>query len=192
MTIRMLYRVGAGAAFVAGLCILLQRLVFDLALPGALLRVGTLVPEVGLIALTSLYLKSREALGALGAWGFFLNFLGLAYLGCLDFARHYILDQLDPGAVSALLSGPEKFVFLAVALLFIVGILLFGAALLLRSPYSRIGTVLYTLGFAAFALNAWMPPLAATAVQIVGAAGVILLGRSLWMLNAAEPQPAGS
>jgi hypothetical protein len=189
MTIRMLFRICAGAALLAGLCILLQRLVMDWAAPGAVVRVGTLVPEVGLIALTGLYLKSREALGRFGAWAFFLNFLGMAYIGCLDFARHYIFELIDPSVVTNLLAGPVRYVFLSAAMLFLVGTVFFGIAMFRKAPYSRVGVVLYTVGFGAFGLNAWLPPIAVTVVQIVGAAGVLLLGRSLWMLTAPEPEP---
>jgi len=181
MTLANFYRVGAVSAMLGGVFILLQRLFFDVALAGALVRPGTLVPQLGLLAVLALYLRDRETLGRLGAWGFFLHFLGLAYLGCIDFGKHYILEQIDPVVSSELLSGPVRIVFLSLAMVFLLGTLLFGIAMVLRSSRSRVAVVLYTVGFGAFALSAFLPIWLATMFQMIGAAGAIMLGQSLWV-----------
>ena len=180
MTPASLYRLSGIAAMLCGLCIIGQRFIFDLLFPGSLIRVGTFAPQLGLIALVGFYLWQREALGAAGAVGFAINFLGLAYLGCVDFARHYVLAHLDPAEVAALLSSGVRGVFLAIGVIFIIGVVLFGVTMLRAALMPRVATVLFMVGFVPFALSPFFPTIVISVTQVIAAVGVTWMGWALW------------
>jgi hypothetical protein len=175
-----LFRLSGLAAMLCGLCILSQRLVFDFILPNSLIRVGTFGPQLGLLGLVGLYLWQKDRMGRLGSIGFIVNAIGLAYLGAVDFARHNVLDQLDPAVVKVLLAGPVRLIFLTIGATFVTGVILFSIASLRAAVFPRPAILLYMFGFVPFALAPLFPVIVINLAQVSASFGVAWLGWALW------------
>jgi hypothetical protein len=117
----------------------------------AVARRGGLIPEnafthaiappasaLTLFTLTALYLYQRERAGALGLIGYAINLCGLAGLFAIEFATHAIFPYLSTETRDDLLDGPTRGYFLAVATLFLAGVIMFGIASL-RAPNAARG-----------------------------------------------------
>ena len=169
-----------GLGIVGGLCFVVDSLAVDLpgnehALPNTL---GLLVPLLGALLLGGLYVVARaERPGPLLDAGFLLNAVGLVLVAGVDFTRTYALSSLDDDTVDVLLeSGPTRPAFLVAGVTFVVGALLFGAALI-RGGY----------GVAAwlYALTAVPSGFAAVLPGAVGASAQVLAGVSMTWLGVA-------
>lgn len=175
---RVLYRLAGAAGVIGGLLTLF-----------AVARRGGLVPENGLthalappatalllFTLTALYLRQRERTGRLGLAGFVLNHLGLTGLFAIEFVTHAVLQyQGDPAAVIA----PGRPYFLVVALIFGLGVVLFGVTSWRAGVLPRGALALYVPGLCAAALRTSVPEAVYLGGLVLGSAGVIWLSTSL-------------
>lgn len=185
-----LYRLSAWAAILSGLLIIIKKLLVELLLPLNPITnaVGSFGLFLGLFALTGLYVYQREASGRLGLIGYLINWFGLAFVSGVDYARLYILPYLSQNEIQVLLAGPTKLVFLSCALFFLLGVLLFGAALLRTGVFPRLAILLYMLGFTLYSLLFFLPVLVVRIAETGGALGVIWLGYA--MLTSLGKTPA--
>ena len=132
-----------------------------------------------LLTLTALYLCQRRAAGRLGLAGFVLNHLGLSGLFAIEFLTHAVLQYLDPADREAVLSGPGRPYFLVVALIFMIGVVLFGVASWRAGVLPRGALVLYVAGLCAAALRTAVPEWAYLSGLVAGSAGVLWLSVTL-------------
>ncbi|HET8840965.1 MAG TPA: hypothetical protein VFN35_05825 [Ktedonobacteraceae bacterium] len=185
-----LYRLSAWAAILSGLLIIIKKLLVELLLPLNPITnaVGSFGLFLGLFALTGLYVYQREASGRLGLIGYLVNWFGLAFVSGVDYARLYILPYLSQNEIQVLLAGPTKLVFLSCALFFLLGVLLFGTALLRTGVFPRLAILLYMLGFTLYSLLFFLPALVVRIAETGGALGVIWLGYA--MLTSLGKTPA--
>lgn len=185
-----LYRLSAWAAILSGLLIIIKKLLVELLLPLNPITnaVGSFGLFLGLFALTGLYVYQREASGRLGLIGYLINWFGLAFVSGVDYARLYILPYLSQNEIQVLLAGPTKLVFLSCALFFLLGVLLFGVALLRTGVFPRLAILLYMLGFTLYSLLFFLPVLVVRIAETGGALGVIWLGYA--MLTSLGKTPA--
>jgi hypothetical protein len=187
MTERTLYRLAGVAGLIGGALIVL-----------AVARRGGVIPENALthalappasalllLTLTALYLSQRDRAGRLGLAGFVLNHLGLAGLFAIEFLTHAVLQYQDAATRDQLVTGPGRPYFLVVALTFLAGVLLFGAASWRAGVLPRGAIVLYVVGLSAAALRTSVPEAVYLGGLLVGSAGVLWLAQSLIRLSTA-------
>ncbi|MEU4424227.1 hypothetical protein AB0F81_26680 [Actinoplanes sp. NPDC024001] len=190
MSDRTLYRL-AGYAGVLGGAILLV----------SVARRAGVIPENGfthalapsasallLLTLTALYLRERQAAGRLGLAGFVLHHLGLSGLFAIEFLTHAVLQYQDAATREQVLTGPGRPYFLVVAMIFLVGVLLFGIASWRAGVLPRIALALYVPGLCLAALRTSVPEAAYLGGLAVGAAGVMWLSTALFQ----EAEGAGT
>ena len=181
MSDRTLYRLAAWAGLLGGV----------LTLIAAARRAG-LVPENAvthalappasallLFTLTAFYLSQRHAAGRLGLTGYVLNHLGLTGLFAIEFLTHAVLQYQDAAAREQILTGPGRPYFLAVALTFLLGVLIFTAASWRAAVLPRPALTLYAVGLSAAALRTSVPEPVYLAGLVVGSAGVLWLALRL-------------
>ncbi|MEV6305825.1 hypothetical protein AB0M02_40865 [Actinoplanes sp. NPDC051861] len=181
MNDRDLYRLAGLAGLIGGLLTLI-----------AVTRRAGLIPENAfthalappasallLLTLTALYLCQRHTAGRLGLTGFVLNHLGLSGLFAIEFLTHAVLQYQDAATREAVLTGPGRPYFLTVALIFILGVLLFGIASWRAGVLPRPALVLYVVGLCAAALRAAVPEAVYLTGLTLGSAGVLYLSTAL-------------
>lgn len=189
MSDRVLYRLAGLAGVVGGALILV-----------AVARRAGLLPENGfthalappasallLFTVTAFYLVQRRAAGRLGLAGFVLQHLGLSGLFAIEFLTHAVLQYQDAATREAVLTGPGRPYFLVVALTFMAGVLLFGAASLRAGVLPRAAFALYIPGLCLAALRTSVPEAAYLGGLAAGAVGVLWLSTTLLR----EPEDAG-
>lgn len=181
-----LFRLSGWATILSGLCLLVDTLLIETLLPETVLSnsVGHLSIVFGFFALMGIYLWQRSASGALGDIGFIVNFLGLILLSGVMFFKNYIAPYLSKDAIQLLLAGPPRLVILLSVLIFGIGVVLFGVAMLRARSFPRPAAVLYMTGYIAFVVEPFVPNLIAVDLairiaQVIGAMGVIWLGYTL-------------
>ena len=112
--------------------------------------------------------------------GYILNSFGLALIVGVAFANVFVVQQLAAAAQQQVLAGPARLAFLISSLIFLVGSVLFGIALLKARVFSPIATVLYIIGFVLLSLFALLPPIVNTIGGVLAGIGVLWLGYELW------------
>lgn len=132
-----------------------------------------------LFTLTALYLRERRETGRLGLIGFVLNHLGLTGLFAIEFLTHAVLQFEDAATREQILTGPGRPYFLAVALIFLIGVLLFGAASWRAALFPRPAVALYLLGLTAAALRTSVPEPIYLAGLAIGSIAVFWLSVAL-------------
>ncbi len=182
-----LFRLSGLAGILCGLVIVTQRLIIDTISPGNPIAIGPLGPILGLLTVTGVYLRQREESGTLGGIAFIVAFISLGFVEGIDFTRRYILVQLDPTVVQALVAGPVRSLFVAVGVSFLVGVLLFGLTTFRAGVFPRAAILLYVVGFIPYSVPILFPAEVVTLGQAVGAVGIAWLGWTLW-----RGRPAGS
>ena len=151
----------------------------DWFLPGNILGVGLWVSIFGLHALTGAILRQREQSGVLNVVGYFLNFTGLAMLIGVVFTNNFIVPRLDTAVVEALFTGPTLAAFIAIGVVFLVGVWVFSAALWRGGIFSRVAIGLYALGAVPVALPPVFPQAAVTTGGLLISAALIWFGVQL-------------
>ncbi|MCU7728270.1 hypothetical protein ODJ79_31525 [Actinoplanes sp. KI2] len=137
-----------------------------------------------LFTLTALYLRQRREAGRLGLAGYVLNQLGLTGLFAIEFLTHAVLQFQDAATREQTLTGPGRPYFLVVALVFLVGVLLFGAASWRAAIFPRPAVALYVLGLTAAALRTSVPEPIYLSGLVIGSVAVGWL--SLALLRVSE------
>jgi hypothetical protein len=120
--------------------------------------------------LVALHLAQAGVAGRLGAVGYALNLVGLGLFGGAAFALNLALVHLDTNVLKELLAGPTRFALLGSAVVFVVGSVLFGLAMLRARVFGRVPAAAYTVALPAFALLAPLPdtPLTSGLHVVVG------------------------
>jgi hypothetical protein len=168
----------AGWAGVLGGALLLTAIARRIGLVPEVTLTHALAPPasaLALLTLTGLYLVQRERTGGLGLAGYAVNLVGLAGLFAVEFTSHLVLPYLDQATRDHLLAGPTRTAFLVVALVFLVGVVLFGVASLRARVLARPAVLLYLVGFAVAALRGIVPDAVYNIALTVGAAGMLWL-----------------
>lgn len=174
-----LFRLSGLAAILAGLAYISDT-VLDWLWPGNVWGVGLLVSLLGLHGLTGLFLRQQEEGGVLNLVGYFLNFTGLAALIGVVFANNFIVPRLDTAVAEAVFTGSTLFAFIAVGILFLVGVWTFSVALWRVGLFSRAAIGVYALGAVPVALPPVFPDTAVTVGGLLVGIGIIWLGGQLW------------
>jgi hypothetical protein len=166
-----LLRFGAICGVLAGLCI---------AVPGAIeaftgetaatsFALG-LSPALAMPLVTALYLGQSRAAGRLSTVGYAVNLIGLGLFGGAAYSLNLALFYLDEAFVEDL-AAPTRIALLGSALVFVVGSLLFGIAMVRARVYPQPAAWTYTVALPLFALAAPLPdsPLTSALHVIAGA-----------------------
>jgi hypothetical protein len=115
-----------------------------------------LSPGLAAPLLIALYLGQLPAGGRLASVGYAVNLIGLGLFGGGAYALNIVVFFLDE-SVAEELAGPSRVVLLASALVFVVGSLLFGIAMLRARIYPRVPAWGYTVLLPVFAVAATLP-----------------------------------
>jgi hypothetical protein len=166
-----LLRFGAICGVLAGLFI---------ALPGAIEAftgetaatsfVLGISPALAIPLLTALYLGQSRVTDRLGTVGYAVNLIGLGLFGgaaySLNLALFFVGDSITEN-----LAAPTRIALLGSVLVFVVGSLLFGVAMIRARIYPKPAAWTYTIAFPLFALAAPLPdsPLTSGLHVLVGA-----------------------
>jgi len=181
MSERTLYRLAAWAGFVGAALTLLAAARRGGLLPDNPLTHALAPPASALLlfTLTALYLRQRRETGRLGLVGYVLNHLGLTGLFAIEFLTHAVLQCEDAATREQILTGPGRPYFLVVALIFLIGVLLFGAASWRAAIFPRPAVALYVLGLTAAALRTSVPEPIYLAGLAIGSVAVFWLSLTL-------------
>ncbi|MFV2198644.1 hypothetical protein [Nocardiopsis sp. LOL_012] len=96
-----------------------------------------LSPALALPLLLALHLRQSRAVGGFGTAAFLVNLIGLGLFGGAGFALNIVLVHLDGALVADLTGGPAGLVLLGSALVFAVGSVLFGIAVVRSGRHPR-------------------------------------------------------
>ena len=174
------FRLAVWCGVLAGACI---------GLPGAVeaftgeTAVTSLVlgvsPALALPLLVVLQLRQSDAAGTFGAVGYTLNLVGLGLFGGAAFSLNLVLFGVDQPVLDELLAGSTRIALLGSALVFAVGAVLFGVAMVRARIHPRVAAVAYAISLPALALAAPLPDsLLTSAVHVVAGASVTWLAVS--------------
>jgi hypothetical protein len=145
----------------------------------------------GPAALTALYLhhggESRFV-----AVAYALNAIGLGLFTGVVFALNLVLFFLTGSAVDDVLDGPTGTAIRLAAVVFVVGTVLFGAAMIRGRAFPRVAAWGYTVTLPLLALLAPLPDtLLTSAVHVLAAASLIWLSVTVWTATrAGRPRDA--
>jgi hypothetical protein len=128
-----------------------------------------LSPALAIPLLTALHLGQVRTAGRLGSIGYAVNLIGLGLFGGAAFTLNMAFYYLDDAIVDDL-ATPTRVAILASAAVFVVGTVLFGAAMIRARVYPRPAAWTYLIAFPVFALAAPLPdsPLTSGLHVIVG------------------------
>jgi hypothetical protein len=189
-----LYRLAGQAGVLTGLLLLFNDarrvgLVPENALTHGIAPVAALL---ALFVITGLYLWQRERSGVLGLWGYCLNFAGLAGALAIEFTTHYVFPSLDKETLTSLVEGRTGTGFLIVSIVYLAGIVIFGAATWRAGLFPSGAVVLYVVGFVPTALRAVLPEAVVSAGFVLGSVAVIWLSVTLWRVGASTGRETAS
>jgi hypothetical protein len=147
----------------------------------------------GLWLLTGLYMDVRERTGRHGLTGYALNSLGLAGLVGSEYVVNFVFPFVPAATVAELLGGLAGTVFTVTHVVFLLGALTFGAALV-RAGQPPVAAGLYALGAVAIGLRGVLPDGTLGPGLVLAAVGLgwlaVGLYRSAERPAAAEGAPA--
>jgi hypothetical protein len=148
-----LYRLGALAGFLSGVCIILGRILARLpnSQPGEILDV--LSPFFALFLAIALYLGQRRESGVFGGVTFIVLFTGLVMLVSLDYYGAFIRIHLPETMIAQIEAGPSAPVFVGSLFTFLIGEILFGISVIRAGVHSKIAAILFMLGLIFIALH---------------------------------------
>lgn len=183
----MLTRLGAWCGIAAGLCIALPATVE--AVTGETAATSFVIglsPALAVPLLVVLYL--RQPPGTFGAVAYTLNAIGLGLFGGAAFTLNMALFYLDDATVRELLRGPTAVALLGSALVFAVGTVLFGVAMLRSGAHPRVPAVAYLVAFPVLAVAARLPDTPLTSlVHVVAGGSLVWLAAAVSNRGVAAP-----
>lgn len=138
-----------------------------------------LVVILGLWLLTALYIRQREESGMLGFIGYIINTFGLALFAGLVFAQLFVLSVLDTALVTELLAGPTGQAALVSMVIFTVGVILFGVALIRANLFPKWAAALYIIGFLPVAVAPFIREIIVSIGEVVAGIGLMWLSYAL-------------
>lgn len=137
-----------------------------------------IAPALALPLLTALHL--RQGGGSFGAVAYTANLVGLGLFGGAAFTLNLALFYVDRQLLAALLAGPTRLALLGSAVVFAVGAVLFGIAMVRARVHPRVPAVTYAVALPALALAAPLPDSVLTsAVHVLAGASVTWLAAAL-------------
>jgi len=153
MSTSTLYRLGALAGVLSGVCIIIGRLLARLpnSQPGEI--VDFLSPFFALFLLVALYLGQRRESGVFGGVAFIVLFTGLVMLVSLDYYGAFIRIHLPETMIAQIEEGSSAPMFVSSLLIFLFGEILFGISVIRAGVYSKIAAILFMLGLIFVALH---------------------------------------
>lgn len=171
----MLTRLGAWCGVAAGLCIALPSAVEAITGETAATSfVLGLSPALAIPLLVVLYL--RQTASTFTTVAYTINAVGLGLFGGAAFTLNMALFYLDDAVVKDLLRGPTMAALLGSAVVFAIGSILFGVAMLRSGVYPRVPAVAYTVAFPVLAVAARLPDTPLTsAVHLVAGTSLVWL-----------------
>ncbi|NEE02976.1 hypothetical protein [Phytoactinopolyspora halotolerans] len=139
-----------------------------------------LSPALGLPLVVGLHLGQLRASGRLGIVGFAVNLVGLGLFGGAGYTLNLVLFPIEEVIEVDDLAGISRIALLVSALVFSVGVVLFGLSMVRARVYPRIPAVAYVLAFPLIALLAPLPdsPLI-SATHIVTGIALVWLSAAL-------------
>jgi hypothetical protein len=183
-----LLRFGAISGVFAGLFIALPSAVevFTAETTATSIALG-ISPALGIPLVVALHLGQARASGRLGAAGFAVNLIGLGLFGGAGFALNVVLFPIEDVVAVDDLAGVSRIALLVSALVFSVGVVMFGISMVRARVYPRIPAMAYLLAFPLIALLAPLPdsPLI-SGIHIV--VGIALVWLSVALLDAVRAQ----
>jgi hypothetical protein len=143
-------------------------------------------------ALTALYLHLRSG-SRFGALAYGVNAIGLGLYSGVAFALNLVLFFLPESTVDDLLAGPTGVVIRIAGIVFVVGTLLFGVAMLRARVLPAVPVWGYTVALPLLALLAPLPDTVFTsAVHVLAATSVIWLSAAVWTSTVTSPGTAAA
>jgi hypothetical protein len=176
MSTATLYRWAGIVGIVAGVLNIIVEFVPDsLGTP-----LNLLVVLLALWVLAALYVRQRQASGVLGFIGYIINTFGLALVVGLVFAQVFVLSALDAALVGELFAGTTGLAALVSLVIFTLGVVLFGIAIIRANVFPKWAAVLYIVGFLPVAVSPFIPGIIVSIGEVVASIGIIWLGYGLW------------
>lgn len=179
MTTQTLIRTSGVLAVAGGMLIAIDKILPDSFVVSTL---GLCAALFGLWLLTAIFLLQRSEAGLLGDIGYALNSAGLALMVGVSFVFNYAFPHMDEVARSATFSGTSGAMLQGSYVVYTVGVIVFGAAIIKARRFPAGAAILYIVGFAGgfvrFVLS--LPQIVDTVASVVAAAGIIWLGAALW------------
>ena len=159
---------------------------------GSHVIVGTLrvlTAAFGILAFTGVYARQVEQAGKLGLAGYLIAFLGVAMVLGLEFSFAYLFPvfaigvpefvaQIDAGQVEP--AGPIIVIFFLVDIVFLIGVILFGAATLRAGVLPRRAVTVMLVGAVTLSISDFLPGFVAPASALLTGLGFAWLGYALW------------
>jgi hypothetical protein len=142
--------------------------------------IGVLTPPLGVLLITGVYAALRpEHPTRLLDVGYLLNVAGLVLVSGVDVARTYVLSSLSDDRVDALLeAGPTRPAFTVAGLVFVIGAITFGAAVI-RSGFAPRAAWLYVLTALPSGIAPLLPDAVGAAAQALAGVSIVLLAQAL-------------
>ena len=176
MSTATLYRWAGIVGIVAGVLNIIVEFVPDsLGTP-----LNLLVVLFALWVLTALYVRQRQASGVLGFIGYIVNTFGLGLVIGVVFAQVFVLSALDAALVGELFAGTTGSAALVSLVIFTLGVVLFGIALIRAKVFPKWAAVLYIVGFLPVAVSPFIPGIIVSIGEVVASIGIIWLSYALW------------
>jgi hypothetical protein len=175
MKVSQLYHWAGIAGIVTGLLNIIAEFIPD-NLGGPL---NLLVVILSLWVLTALYVRQREESGILGFIGYIINTFGLALVVGLVFAQLFVLSALDAAPVAELLAGATGRAALVSQIIFTLGAILFGVALIRANLFPKWAAALYIVGFLPVAVAPFIREIIVSLGEVVASIGLIWLSYAL-------------
>ena len=171
----MMNRLAVWCGVLAGLCI---------GLPGAIEAVTGetaatsfvlgVAPALAIPLLAVLHLRQSDTAGSFGAVAYTLNVVGLGSFGGAAFTLNLALFYVDKPVLDELLAGPTRIALLGSAVVFAIGSVLFGIAMVRARIHPRVPSVAYAVALPVLALAAPLPDSLLTSAIHVAAGGAVL------------------
>ncbi|WP_165989497.1 hypothetical protein [Streptomyces sp. YIM 98790] len=152
---------------------------------------------LGAPALTGLYLHQRRRRGAAGGgrfepFAYAVNLLGLCLFAGAAFALNLVLFFLDEEVAEEVMAGPTLAAVLGAVVLFVLGSVLFGAAMVRARVFPRAAALGYAVLFPLLALLAPLPDsLLVSVVHVLAGAALFRLSAVVWTDAGRPASPGG-
>lgn len=177
-----LYRLSSLSGLVSGLFIIIGKVLIPL--PNR--QIGEVFdffsPLFALLFAVGLYLRQRRESGVFGGVAFFILFMGLSAVVCLDYFAAFISPYLPPGMVDQILESPAGIAAMVSGLVFLIGEILFGISVFIANVFSRIAAVLFMIGMFLVPLGTVFPEIMVIIGSIIAGVGLIWWSIELFKL----------
>jgi|GEM_PF-6687290 len=179
MTPGTLYRLGAVTFIVSGLLnIVVGILPSNPAILPKLLNL--LGAAGGLLGLIAVYLHQRVETGVLGGISYILAATGLIGICGFLFTDAFVFSYMSSDQQAILLNGPTGMAIFGSVVLYVLGVVLFGAVTIWANKYPRIAAALYIIGTLPTLIALLLPPVVLNITESIASIGVIWIGTTLW------------